>query len=276
MYCKNCGKKLSDDARFCDRCNMSVRKKEDKMELIEELMEERLARRKTKAVEERLKKIKQIRYKKYKTAALITAVILGLGIISGALVFVLYPDNSKEITDVAQTTETPQATNAPVFVIGSEETSAPATAAVVPTQTTSVEKETVNADGYIEAEIGEKDFAYPRSFSKQKADSALLVLSDEHGGGKILANRETSALPPKDLMKKFADKTGGNVIKSLADNDGYEITISVGSDICHRKSVVNNGIETYYEIRYPAQSRSKDQYSKDIEYMDSFISKVNE
>ena len=59
MYCKNCGKELPDDARFCDKCNMSVRKKEGKMDMIEELKEERLARQKAHEIEARLKKISE-------------------------------------------------------------------------------------------------------------------------------------------------------------------------------------------------------------------------
>lgn len=88
MYCKNCGKKLPDDARFCDRCNMSVRKKSGKTDLIVELKEERLARRKAKAVEERLKKIKQIKRKRYSKAAVITAIIIGVGIIAAVAAYI--------------------------------------------------------------------------------------------------------------------------------------------------------------------------------------------
>ena len=65
MYCKNCGKTLPDDARFCDKCNMSVRQEKGKMELIEELKEERLARKKAHEVEDRLKNIKKIRRKRH-------------------------------------------------------------------------------------------------------------------------------------------------------------------------------------------------------------------
>ncbi len=124
MYCKNCGKKLPDDARFCDRCNMSVRKKSGKMDLIVELKEERLARRKAKAVEERLKKIKQIKRKRYSRAAVIAMILVGVGIITAAAAYISVILNSDDISvEAPAVTASPTAPPTPApdaVVIGGE------------------------------------------------------------------------------------------------------------------------------------------------------------
>ena len=110
MYCKNCGKKLPDNARFCDRCNVSVRKKSDKMDLIGELKEERLARRKAKAVEERLKKIKKIKSRRRRLVFFVILGIIMLGVISGVFMYINYVKNStfnQPIENAPVITDTP-------------------------------------------------------------------------------------------------------------------------------------------------------------------------
>ena len=258
MYCKNCGKKLPDDARFCDRCNMSVRKIETKMDIIGELKEERLARRKAKAIEERFKKIREIKLRKYKIAARIITGVIALGIISAFATYIFYPKEHEEITEVA--TETPRPTKAP------------ATASDNPSATqTPKPQAVVNADGYIKADIGGMDFAYPRSFKKQRPGTNMLFLIDENGGGEIIANRVAVSSEPKEMMKSFADNAGGTPLHSLAGSNGYEIKLSIGNEICYRKSIINGGMEFYYQFRYPADSKSVIQYEKDIEYMSKLL-----
>ena len=112
MYCKNCGKELPDNARFCDKCNMSVRKKEGKMDMIEELKEERLARKKAYEIEERLKKIKKVKRKRYRAVVLM---ILGVVAVWGAIVGFSFWNNYKDSTlrdaePELKATEVPEAT----------------------------------------------------------------------------------------------------------------------------------------------------------------------
>ena len=109
MYCKNCGKDLPDNARFCDKCNMSVRKKERKMDLIEELKEERLARQKAHEIEARLKKIRRVKRKRYRAVALIIlAVVLVWG---GVIIWTYIQESAKStITNDRAEYNTPTAT----------------------------------------------------------------------------------------------------------------------------------------------------------------------
>lgn len=266
MYCKNCGKKLPDDARFCDRCNVSVRKKENKMELIEELKEERLARRKAKAIEERQKKIKRIKRKRRGVVVSVIAVILGIGVISGVIAYINYVQTSTfNDTNIEQATETPTESAAPAVVIGGGQNN---NKTEIPSVTT--QKPTPGSSGtYKETSIAGFSFAYPSDFKEEKDSKYLLRLTD--GDAVITINKEVTGSAPKELMKKYADETGGTPQQSRANDTGYDITISVGSDICHKKSVVSNETEVYYEIRYPASSAKAGQYKTNIEYMDSFF-----
>ncbi len=267
VYCKNCGKKLPDNARFCDRCNMSVRKKEDKMNLIVELKEERLARRKAKAVEERQKKIKKIKRKRFGIALSVIAVILGLGVISGVIAYINFVKNStfNETTEIAETTEVPTESAAPAVVIGGGMSNNETNAPVVTTE----EPIPGLAGVYTEMSVAGMNFAYPSDFKETNDNKTLHSLTD--GNAVISVNKAVTGLIPKDLMKKYADETGGTPLESRANDTGYEITISVGSEICHKKSVIANGAEVYYEMRYPADSVNAAKYETDVEYMDGFF-----
>ena len=79
-YCKKCGKALPDNARFCDRCNTSVRQQSRKKALIDDLKEERLARQKAKEVEKRLRNIKKIRHRRIKLIIVAVIVLILLGV----------------------------------------------------------------------------------------------------------------------------------------------------------------------------------------------------
>ena len=98
MYCKNCGKKLPDDARFCDRCNTSVRKMDNKQELIESLKEERIARRKLKTAQERLKKIKKVKRKRVQLIVWFVIIFAALGVVSFAVTNIWFSRHS-DLTD---------------------------------------------------------------------------------------------------------------------------------------------------------------------------------
>lgn len=271
MYCKNCGKKLPDDARFCDRCNMSVRKKEDKMDLIVELKEERLARRKANAVKERLKKMQVQKRKRRNKFIVAVAAIIAIGLISMFCTYIIVSMDSENNNTInyTETMETPIATERATAQVvgGAEATTQPQ---VTPLSGTSAVS--VNEDGYIETKIGSIDYAYPRGFEKKEPISnEILYLKDSDGGATIIANREATNSSAQELMTSYADKMGGSVVDSLAGDSWYTITISKGSEMYHRKGVLSNGILTYYEMQYPAASEKEGAYTENIEYMDEYF-----
>lgn len=251
MYCKNCGKKLPDDARFCDRCNMSVRKKEGKRAQIENLKEERLARKKAKAIEERLKNIKKVKRRRYTT---VIYTIVGVILIGGISVLISYCANSGEnafIQEEEFATPTPEVTATPAATEGTEGV--------------------YNADGYIEITVQNARFAYPDYFVENKnTEGKIIALKDRDAT--ITVSKEITSLDAIALMEKYRDGIENAKAKdSLASSSGYSITVETGDMIYHKKSYVSNGAELYYEFIYPMDSAKAMEYEDAIKYMDEFF-----
>lgn len=273
VYCKNCGKKLPDNARFCDRCNASVRKKEDKMDLIEELKEERLARRKAQDIESKIKEIKRVKSRRRRTVFLIIGIILGMGVVSGIIVYINYMGTShlNQGVEVELRTESPTESIAPAVVIGGEG-SQPTATDEVPI-VSSVMPNAGKPSGYIDSSISGTAFAYPSGFEADGTGSGQLCVTD--GEARITANKAATSLAPKELLRKYADTNGGEDMGSSANDTSYTVTLRSGDYICHRKGIVNGSSEIYYEMQYRADSEKASQYAADIEYMDNFFKTEN-
>lgn len=252
MYCKNCGKRLPDGARFCDRCNTSVRKKSAKQELIDDLKEERLARRKAKAVEERFKKIKKMRHRRYK---IITGVIIAfvlLGVISAITTNIIISKNStfnSPIEDVPDVTEEPTATATPETAVS------------------------LNSDGYIVTKILDTSFVYPSSFTDTNdSTSGFLSLVDSVGDAAMTAGEKTaSETDAASAMKSYIDRNGLMVEKASTSDNCYFITGTSGDNRYHKCGCITNGAEIYYEFIYPLSSAKSSAYETNTEYMDSYF-----
>ena len=245
MYCKNCGKSLPDDARFCDKCNMSVRKEKGKMDMIEELKEERLARKKAHEIEERLKKIKKIKRKRYNAIALI---ILGVIAVWGAIVGVSYynswknstlKDAQPELIDTEKAEETPSVTDAPID------------------------------DDYLSLTLSDITIIYPKSFNRSEVDDSDCIASFSDDEATIKIDRETAMQTPNELMDKYYQSILNAVIDndaSLATDEGYIVTITSGTKIYHKKALIKDGEVLSYEIVYPKDFSEK--YEEYTKYMD--------
>ena len=248
MYCKNCGKKLEDDARFCDRCNMSVRKKEGKQEIIDELKEQRLARSKAKVIEDRLRKIKRVKRRRHSIIVSFIIVIVLAGGLSFAFSFMANRSEESPFNKQEQL----QTTHAPV---------------------TTDKSQKLNADGYIEIKVSGAKFAYPSGFEADKTKKdCLLCLKDKSGDAQIIINKKSTDKTPSELMSLYRDSIENAKAKeSLAGNNGYTITVTASGVIRHRKSFVKNGEELYYEMSYPADSAKARQYEDCISYIDEYF-----
>lgn len=264
VYCKNCGKKLPDDARFCDRCNMSVRKMGSKMEMIEELKEERLARKKAKAVQERYKKMQQRKKHRNRMIAGGIALVLVLGIISAVASNVYYRKNSgfnaPSVTETPKPSQTAGAAASPSAAPGTASTPANGTAAVSP-----------NSDGYIETAVGGVGFAYPRGYERINGSGAYLSLRDSTGNAVITADAEETESSVVELMKQYIDSMGGTFVNSFTGSSWYTADVAKGSEMYHRCGVVADGTHVWYEMRYPSASDKEGEYTETIEYMDKFL-----
>lgn len=263
MYCKNCGKKLPDDARFCDRCNASVRKQSDKMNLIGELKEERLARRKAKAVEERLKKIKKIKSRRRRLIFFAVLGIIMLGVISGVFMYINYAKNStfsQPIENAPIVTDTSVPTEITAGANGGRNSD--------PTETA---PPSVNKDGYIVSDIKGKAFAYPGKFALETENEDSAVYEDAAGDGQITVGSSVNSSDATATMKRYKTNVSETGARFGVDGSAYYITGISGSEIYHRSGYIQDGVETYYEFTYPQVSGKADEYEDNIDYMDSYL-----
>lgn len=242
MYCKNCGKDLPDNARFCDKCNMSVRKKERKMDLIEELKEERLARQKAHEIEARLKKIRRVKRKRYRAVALI---ILAVVLVWGGVIIWTYIQESAKSTITNDRAEYNTPTVAPTAV--------PTEKPVEPLY----KNETVEGIA----------IEYPKSFAKE--ENADCVASYSDGVATIKITRAVAAEAPNDLVIAYVESIPNAEVDNnelFANNDGYKITFTAGTKRYHKKCIVKDGEAISYELVYPKEESQK--YEEYIETMD--------
>lgn len=248
MYCKNCGKELPENARFCDRCNMSVRKKELKMDIIEELKEERLARHKAHTIEDRLKQIKKIKRKRYRFGI---GLAIAIVVVGGVSILGSYLWNRSEESPYNKVEEFRESE---------------------PPSMTEAQTGNVNSDGYVEADIPDVKFAYPDGFSKNSSGKYLLSLADKSGDGTIVVGTQKAEIGAVELMEQYRDSIkNAKVENSLASAKGYSITVHSDDTTYHRKSYIEDGKELFYEMTYPTNSEKSSEYKKYAEYMDEYF-----
>lgn len=271
MYCKRCGKELDDNARFCDRCGQSVRKKPNNSrgEHIEDNNSpERMDRREA-MQNKKNKKVQQkqrIAKKNKKPAVIITliVIILLLLVVTVIISYLFYGMHStkgwlnKDESVALNSTINPFATEEPIVN--------PPTP--VPKKNTA-SQDTEMEDGYNTFKIGAIEFHYPVSFtSKAVSGNVKLSLVEQNGGGTIEVVQEKSAESAAALMKKFAQTEKGEVTYSLAGDGWYCATLESNGIITHRKGLVLDNQYTYYEFKYSQGSSYTEKYKEYIEHMD--------
>lgn len=254
MYCKNCGKKLPDNARFCDRCNTSVRKKNDKMDIIEELKEERLARQKAHRIEHRYKKMKQYKMKQHKKIFYIIIAVILLGVISAVSGYVNYIRTSGfNVSDIPVTTKEPDYTPFPT----------------TPASTVPASAAPSDSFSYTKVIVGGIEFEYPSFFNSDPNSGHLLSLYYDNDQAVLTFDREQTSASVKAIMREFSDKISGDVLTSASGNNWYSISKTDGNKVYHScGKMINDRLVKYY-IEFDA--KLEDVYFNSLEYMDSFI-----
>lgn len=258
MYCKNCGKKLPDSARFCDRCNTSVRKKSDKMDLIEELKEERLARQKVHRIEHRYKKMKQYKIRKHKKRFYFIIAVILLGIISGIWGYVNYIRTSGfNVSEIPVTTSEPDYTPFPTAAASISASAMPTSGSNSP------------SFSYTKVVVGGIEFEYPSFFSTSSDDEHLLSLYYTKDDAVLTFDREQTESSIKTIMRDFNDKISGNVLTSSSGDNWYSISKTDNNKIYHScGKLINDRLIKYY-MEFDASAENL--YFSSLEYMDNFI-----
>lgn len=271
MYCKNCGKYLEEGTRFCDRCGQSVRKSGNSEQAvrhqnIEELKEERLNRRKRLAEMEAREAMKNNRKKKRRKknrgVAVFLVVVLLLAVVTIVVAYSLTRSSSNingenNKNQQAVPTQTPLSntvvnTTSGTSTVGSE---------------TSVARE----GEYRVFEVNNVACPYPADFSKKTVSgNEKLSLVDSVGGGVMFISQEQNISDtPAELMKEFAGAIGVSPSYSLADKEGYAITMEKSNTVYHRKCIISGSTAIYYDFQYSAMSSSRARYEQCIAYIDN-------
>lgn len=279
MYCKNCGRELKDGTRFCDRCGKSVRQSNKseraaRLEEIEALKEERLNRKKKMAdleAEKAAKKAKKKQIKKSKKRnnklIYIIAVILIISV-SAIISYIVTTSGSK---DAAWKTQDESVELNSTAVPTAQPSAAAATPSALPTVATEPENtDPVNDDGYRVFRISDNmSCPYPSSFTKKSVSGDIrLSLMDSVGGATMTVTQSKSIGSAKELMKEYAQTTGGTISYSLAGNDWYGITITKNNIVYHRKCLLMANTLIYYDFQYDTGSVSAPEYETYINYID--------
>lgn len=283
MYCKNCGKYLEEGTRFCDRCGQSVRKNTNSEQAvrhqnIEELKEERLNRKKRLAEMEAREAMKNKRKKKRRKqnrglAAFLIIVVL-LAIVSIVVAYSLMRSSSS-ITDGSNAglTQSPQPTQA-ASVGGTAINQTPmpqGTTSSNPQGSQTVDGALADSSEYRIFEINNIACPYPSDFGKKTVSgNEKLSLVDSAGGAIMSINQEQGVKnSPSEQMKDYASEIGGNVSYSLADKNGYALTMEKNNTIYHRKCIMSGSSAIYYDFQYSAMSSARAKYEQCIAYIDN-------
>lgn len=284
MYCKNCGKYLEEGTRFCDRCGQSVRKNANSEQAvrhqnIEELKEERLNRKKRLAEMEAREAMKNNRKKKRRKqnrglAAFMIVVVL-LAILSVVVAYLLMRSSSSitgggnsEIVPSPQATQASAAGNTAVNQTALPQgTSAPVQTA----QNGQQSSQTSSSDDYRVFEINNIACPYPSDFGKKSVSgNEKLSLVDSAGGGIMSISQEQGVrTTPSEQMKDYASQLGGSVSYSLADKNGYAITVEKNNTVYHRKCIMSGSSAIYYDFQYSAMSSARARYEQCVSYIDN-------
>lgn len=287
MYCKNCGRELKDGTRFCDRCGQSVRQSNKseraaRREEIEALKEERLNRKKKMAdleAEKAAKKAKKKQIKKSRkrnTKLIYIIAVILIVLVSAIVSYIVTTSGSKNAAWKTQD-ESIELNSTAVPTIQPTQGSSAATPAPSALPTVASEPENtdaVNADGYRVFQISDNmSFPYPSSFTKKSVSGDIkLSIMDTVGGATVTLTQSKSSVSAKELMKEYAQTTGGTISYSLAGNDWYGITITKNNIIYHRKCLLKDNTLIYYDFQYDENSVSASEYETYINYMDEAFS----
>ncbi len=289
MYCKKCGRKLRNEARFCDYCGQSTKETRTSSASKPSGTARSQSSSKARAEYDRNKKQRELERQKVQKKRT-TALFLFLIAIVAALVlgFASYNmtktelDKEKGIT--TEETEAPKNTEEALEDDETEETEAPKKTS----QPTETEKAEVKNEKYYE-DIAKKcniyrdsrteniRCPYPESFEQGSKSNKNTVISlvDPLNDGSMMICSETvgTGKSASVLMKNYAAGVGGSIKTSRAGEGWYEITFTRNNKINHRKAVVVDGVSVYYDFSYDVDSSEASSYEEYIEYIDYYLDK---
>lgn len=291
MYCKKCGRKLRNEARFCDHCGQST--KETRTQSTSKTTGARTqGSSKARSEYEKNKKQRQLErervQKKRRTAFFLLLIAI---VVAAVLGFASYNMTKNELDKEKQTVEEtlkPENTEETVKTDTeeSEETETPSKNTPKPTEVS--EKAEQKNEKYYETVANSCNIyrddrmdsircPYPESFeqgSKSNKNTVISLVDPLNDGAMMIcAEAVGTGKSASVLMKNYAAGVGGSIKTSRAGDGWYEISFERNNKINHRKAVIADGLCVYYNFSYDVDSSEASSYEEYIEYIDYYLDK---
>ena len=287
MYCKKCGRKLREEARFCDYCGQST--KETRSQSAPKTTRTQSSS-KARSEYEKNKKQRQIErervQKNRRTAFFLLLVAI---VVAAVLGFASYNMTKTELDkekQVTEETQTPKTTQEPIET--EDDTEEEKTSEATPKSTETSQKTEEKNEKYYESVAKSCNIyrddrmdsircPYPESFEQGSKSNKNTVISlvDPLNDGAMMICSETvgTGKSASTLMKNYAEGVGGSIKTSRAGDGWYEITFERNNKLNHRKAVVVDGLCVYYDFSYDVDSGESSSYEEYIEYIDYYLDK---
>lgn len=302
MYCKYCGKQLSNNARFCDRCGHNVGRisqqgssrqsssgrsypygHEDLYSYEKNRSSGYSKYQKYKREQQRRaaeEKRRKIRNRRIVLLIILLAVAASVATGIGSYIYVKnHSDDAWKNTDGAAQVNATASVSPSVSPSPSQE---PASATVGTSQ---------SADGILSAAAANKckiytdktmnfTFPYPESFVEASISGSKTKYSvkDPEGDGSMMISAETvgSSATAKQIMKDYASGVGTSLSFNRAGDNWYSLAFERNGKYNYRKGILLNGQHIYYDFIYETSSQKRSEYEGYTKYIDEYLSALLE
>lgn len=293
MYCKKCGRKLRNEARFCDYCGQSTKETRTQSTLKTSGTRTQSSS-KTRSDYEKNKKQRQLERERVQKNRRTAFFLLLIAIVAAAVLgFASYNMTKTELDKEKQGAEEtlkPESTEKTVKKEneGLEDEAEETTSENTPKPTEVTEKAEEKNDKYYETVAKSCNLyrddrmdnircPYPENFQQgSKANkNTVISLVDPLNDGSMMICAETvgAGKSASVLMKNYAAGIGGSIKTSRAGDGWYEISFERNNKLNHRKAVIIDGLCVYYDFSYDVDSSEASSYQEYIEYIDYYLDK---
>lgn len=279
MYCKNCGKKLSESARFCDRCGQpsGTAPKKPQRTSSAQGKKQAVSRRQPDSYDRYRKKQLQKeaeRKRRRKRTRIITiwVILIALAGAVGGGIYAYYYTMKNSGGDWT-------GANASASPAGTQQSSPSPSAsseADRPEETSAASsQDNSGCEIYIDSAYGFR-CPYPAKFETGTLSNrnTRLSLKDPEGDGEMLISYEkiSETQTAANLMRDYVKGIGVSADFNRAGENWYEVDFKRNGKVNHRKAVIiDNSKYVYFDFTYNENTEHKKVYDSYIDYADEYL-----
>ena len=289
MYCKNCGRKLEDTARFCDRCGQMAgtvpprqkpqgRQDTDNAGRNNKRFESQGRDSYSEYRKKKMQNDLDAKRRKKKTRILViwVAIITIVAAVGGGIFANRQTKSQLEAEKAKKTGVTPTET----ATEQADESSSEEPEETSENKQSAEKSETADNPDVEVYRDSMYDFKCPcPSYFEQGTlanNNTRLSLSDPDGDGKMLicCEKISGNQSPAVLMREYVNGIGVEPDFNRAGTNWYAVTFTRNSKTNHRKAIIiDNSTYMYYDFSYNSASDNKSKYEEFIEYADGYLDK---